>query len=55
MGRRIGIMGDEVGVRKWKRGVEREKVVADSWMSEVEDEGVGVCMRDDGLAHGLKR
>ena len=26
MGRRIGIMGDEVGVRKWKRGVEREKV-----------------------------
>ena len=37
-------MGDEVGVRKWKRGVEREKVVADSWMSEVGDEGVGVCM-----------
>ena len=26
MGRRIGIMGDKVGVRKWKRGVEREKV-----------------------------
>ena len=26
MGRRIGIMGDEVGVRKWKRGVKREKV-----------------------------